>query len=136
MRGRSPPPPTAVSEEPEKRVRKSGYRPWAELLKRAYLSDTVGAAAFEAESRAAYELSQNEAATAAQNAKADLQRQQTAADARQVRKESYLRVPVAALFENLEDEASIQDFVEWFPGVSLHQARAILEHAARSASAA
>ena len=46
------------------------------------------------------------------------------------------RVPVAALFENLEDAASIQDFVEWFPGVSLHQARAILEHAARSASTA
>jgi uncharacterized protein (DUF433 family) len=42
------------------------------------------------------------------------------------------RVPVAALFENLEDDASIQQFVEWFPGVSLEQARAVLDHAARS----
>ena len=42
------------------------------------------------------------------------------------------RVPIAALFENLEDDASVQQFVEWFPGVSLDQARAVLEHAARS----
>lgn len=45
------------------------------------------------------------------------------------------RVPVAALFENLEDGASIQEFVQWFPGVSLEQVRAVLEHAARSAAA-
>jgi len=45
------------------------------------------------------------------------------------------RVPVAALFENLEDGASIQDFVQWFPGVSLDQVRAVLEHAARSSAA-
>ncbi|MBL0393931.1 DUF433 domain-containing protein [Ramlibacter monticola] len=45
------------------------------------------------------------------------------------------RVPVAALFENLEDGASIEDFVQWFPGVSLEQVRAVLEHAARSAAA-
>jgi uncharacterized protein (DUF433 family) len=44
------------------------------------------------------------------------------------------RVPVAALFENLEDGASIQDFVQWFPGVSLEQVRAVLEHAARSSA--
>lgn len=43
------------------------------------------------------------------------------------------RVPVAALFENLEDGASVQDFIAWFPGVSLDQARAVLEHAAKSA---
>jgi len=43
------------------------------------------------------------------------------------------RVPVSALFENLEDDASVLDFVEWFPGVSVEQARAVLEHAARSA---
>ncbi|HRE53682.1 MAG TPA: DUF433 domain-containing protein [Candidatus Competibacter sp.] len=43
------------------------------------------------------------------------------------------RVPVAALFENLEENASIQQFVEWFPGVSLAQARAALEHVTRSA---
>jgi len=42
------------------------------------------------------------------------------------------RVPIAALFENLEDGASASDFVEWFPGVTLAQVRAVLEHAARS----
>lgn len=42
------------------------------------------------------------------------------------------RVPIAALFDNLEDGASIQQFVEWFPGVSLAQVREVLEHAARS----
>lgn len=45
------------------------------------------------------------------------------------------RVPVAALFENLEDDASIHQFVEWFPGVSMEQVRAVLEHAARSSLA-
>ena len=39
------------------------------------------------------------------------------------------------LFENLEDDASVNQFVEWFPGVSLEQARAVLEHAARSSLA-
>ena len=28
------------------------------------------------------------------------------------------RVPVTALFENLEGDASIHEFVEWFPGVT------------------
>ena len=45
------------------------------------------------------------------------------------------RIPVAALFENLEDGASIQDFVQWFPGVSLQQVRAVLQHAARGSAA-
>jgi len=45
------------------------------------------------------------------------------------------RVPVAALFENLEDDASLHQFVEWFPGVTLEQARTVLEHAARSSLA-
>ena len=45
------------------------------------------------------------------------------------------RVPVAALFENLEDGAQVDRFVQWFPGVSLEQARAVLEHAAESALA-
>jgi uncharacterized protein (DUF433 family) len=43
------------------------------------------------------------------------------------------RVPVAALFENLEDDAPVHQFVEWFPGVTLEQVRAVLAHAARSA---
>ena len=42
------------------------------------------------------------------------------------------RVPVTALFENLEDGAQLSEFSEWFPGITLEQARAVLEHAARS----
>jgi uncharacterized protein (DUF433 family) len=42
------------------------------------------------------------------------------------------RVPVAALFENLEEDASLHQFIEWFPGVTLSQARNVLEHAAKS----
>ncbi|MFT3820557.1 MAG: DUF433 domain-containing protein [Rubrivivax sp.] len=45
------------------------------------------------------------------------------------------RVPVAALFENLEDGASVHDFIEWFPGVKPEQVRLVLEHAAKSALA-
>ena len=45
------------------------------------------------------------------------------------------RVPVAALFENLEDGVSVGDFPDLFPGVTLDQARSVLEHAARSAFA-
>jgi len=43
------------------------------------------------------------------------------------------RVPVAALFENLEDGVAAGEFVGLFPGVTLEQVRAVLEHAARSA---
>ncbi|CAN5817638.1 hypothetical protein BH23ACT11_BH23ACT11_23160 [soil metagenome] len=42
------------------------------------------------------------------------------------------RVPVAALFENLEDGAQVSQFVQWFPGVTPEQVHAVLEHAARS----
>jgi uncharacterized protein (DUF433 family) len=45
------------------------------------------------------------------------------------------RVPVAALFENLEGDACVHQFLEWFQGVSAEQARAVLEHAARSSLA-
>ena len=45
------------------------------------------------------------------------------------------RVPVSALFENLEDGALVSEFVDWFPGVGLEQVRAVLDHAARSALA-
>ena len=45
------------------------------------------------------------------------------------------RVPIAALFENLEDDASVHEFVNWFPGVTLEQARGVLEYAARSSLA-
>lgn len=46
------------------------------------------------------------------------------------------RVPVVALFENLEDGAQLADFVSWFPSVTLEQARAVLEHAATTLKAA
>lgn len=42
------------------------------------------------------------------------------------------RVPVTALFQNIEDGAQVAEFLEWFPGVTLEQARLVLEHAARS----
>lgn len=42
------------------------------------------------------------------------------------------RVPVAALFENLESGASLDEFLEWFPGVTREKAEGVLEHAARS----
>ncbi len=45
------------------------------------------------------------------------------------------RVPVSALFENLEDGAHLSDFVAWFPGVTVQQARAVLEHAAHTLEA-
>ena len=38
------------------------------------------------------------------------------------------RVPVSALFENLRDGATIEQFVEWFPGVEREQLRAVLDH--------
>ncbi len=42
------------------------------------------------------------------------------------------RVPVRALFENLEDGASVDQFLEWFPGVTRRHIEAVLEHAASS----
>jgi uncharacterized protein (DUF433 family) len=42
------------------------------------------------------------------------------------------RVPVKALFENLEDGARLDDFLEWFPGVTRGQAEEVLRHAERS----
>jgi uncharacterized protein (DUF433 family) len=42
------------------------------------------------------------------------------------------RVPVKALFENLESGARVDDFLAWFPGVSREQADAVLEHTQRS----
>jgi uncharacterized protein (DUF433 family) len=42
------------------------------------------------------------------------------------------RVPVHALFENLESGANIQNFIEWFPGVQREQVEAVLEFAEAS----
>lgn len=38
------------------------------------------------------------------------------------------RVPVAALFENLRDGASLTEFLEWLPGVTGAQVEAVLDH--------
>ena len=46
------------------------------------------------------------------------------------------RVPVTALFENLEAGATIDEFVDWFPGVTRQQALAVLRQAQRSLLAA
>lgn len=42
------------------------------------------------------------------------------------------RVPVRALFENLEAGATVDQFLEWFPGVTHEQAVAVLAHAEQS----
>jgi len=42
------------------------------------------------------------------------------------------RVPVKALFENLEDGARLDDFLNWFPGVTREQVEAVLRHAEAS----
>lgn len=42
------------------------------------------------------------------------------------------RVPVSALFENLEDGVQITQFVELFPGVTIEHVRTVLDHAAKS----
>jgi uncharacterized protein (DUF433 family) len=46
------------------------------------------------------------------------------------------RVPVAALFENLEDGATVDDFLAWFPRVAREQVESVLEHAEQSLQAA
>lgn len=38
------------------------------------------------------------------------------------------RVPVRALFENLEGGARIEEFLEWFPGVTREQVLAVLRY--------
>lgn len=42
------------------------------------------------------------------------------------------RVPVKALFENLEDGATVDQFLEWFPGVTRAHVEAVLEFTAAS----
>lgn len=42
------------------------------------------------------------------------------------------RVPVSALFENLEGGATVYQFLEWFPGVTARHVEVVLEHARRS----
>jgi uncharacterized protein (DUF433 family) len=46
------------------------------------------------------------------------------------------RIPVRALFENLEEGASVDEFLEWFPGVAKEQVLAVLAHAEKSLAVA
>lgn len=42
------------------------------------------------------------------------------------------RVPVIALIENLEGGAALDDFLQWFPGVTREQVEAVLEYTIQS----
>lgn len=44
------------------------------------------------------------------------------------------RVPVAALFENLRDGATIDQFIAWFPGVQRADVEAVLDYEAAALS--
>ncbi len=46
------------------------------------------------------------------------------------------RIPLSALYENLASGATVEEFVEWFPGVEERQIRAVLEHEAKTLSGA
>ena len=46
------------------------------------------------------------------------------------------RVPVMALFENLEGGATVDDFLQWFPGVTREQVESVLKHAEQSLAVA
>ncbi len=45
------------------------------------------------------------------------------------------RVPVYALFENLASGATVEQFLEWFPGVEERQVREVLEYEAKTLKA-
>jgi uncharacterized protein (DUF433 family) len=42
------------------------------------------------------------------------------------------RVPIRALFENFASGASVNDILEWFPGVERKQIEEVLEFAAKN----
>lgn len=42
------------------------------------------------------------------------------------------RVPVAALFENLRDRATVSELLAWFPGVTMAQVQEVLDYEAHS----
>jgi uncharacterized protein (DUF433 family) len=46
------------------------------------------------------------------------------------------RVPVKALFENLEEGATVDDFLKWFQGVTREQVLTVLNHAEKSLATA
>jgi uncharacterized protein (DUF433 family) len=46
------------------------------------------------------------------------------------------RVPVCALFDNLDSGATVDEFLEWFPGVSKEQVDEVLSFASKSLATA
>jgi uncharacterized protein (DUF433 family) len=42
------------------------------------------------------------------------------------------RMPVSAIFENIEAGASVNDIMQWFDGLDRAQVKAVIEFAARS----
>ena len=46
------------------------------------------------------------------------------------------RVPLDALWNNLADGATLEEFLDWFPAVSREQAQAVLQKAFRSLASA
>ena len=42
------------------------------------------------------------------------------------------RMPVATLFENLKSGATVDEFLEWFPGTTREQVEAVIDHETRS----
>ncbi len=48
---------------------------------------------------------------------------------------SWNTVPVYTLFENLKDGASIEQFLEWFPGVEGWEVEAVLDHEMKALAA-
>jgi uncharacterized protein (DUF433 family) len=46
------------------------------------------------------------------------------------------RVPVSALFENLESGATADDFLDWFQGFAREQVESVLKHAEQSLTVA
>ena len=42
------------------------------------------------------------------------------------------RMPVSAIFENLEAGANVDDIMEWFDGLNREQVKAVIEFAVRS----
>ena len=45
------------------------------------------------------------------------------------------RVPLASLYKNLASGATVEQFLEWFPGVEERQVKAVLEYEAKTLKA-
>ena len=46
------------------------------------------------------------------------------------------RIPVTALFLNLRDGATVEEFIDWFPGVTSEQVSEVLDYVATESPAA